>query len=103
MVQWVKNLTAAAQVTVEVWVSFPARCSGLKDLVQVTAAVWIRSLAQELPYATRVQPFKKEEDEFKFILNSHSSLCVIFNIFNNNPILQSQIAQQRVPKVVFLS
>ena len=33
MAQWVNNLTAAAQVTVEVWVQFPAWCSGLKDLV----------------------------------------------------------------------
>ena len=30
MVQWVKNLTAAAQVTVEAQVQSPARCSGLK-------------------------------------------------------------------------
>ena len=33
VVQWVKNLTVAAQVTVEVWVQFPAQCSELKDLV----------------------------------------------------------------------
>ena len=31
MVQWVKNLTPAAQVAVEVWVQSPARCRGLKD------------------------------------------------------------------------
>ena len=30
VVQWVKNLTAAAQVTAEVWVLSPAWCSGLR-------------------------------------------------------------------------
>ena len=30
--QWVKNLTAAAQVTAEVWVQSLAQCNGLKDL-----------------------------------------------------------------------
>ena len=29
--KWVKNLTAAAQVTAEAWVQFPAKLSGLKD------------------------------------------------------------------------
>ena len=33
MLQWVKNLTAVAWVTVEVWDGSPARCSGLKDPV----------------------------------------------------------------------
>ena len=32
MAQWVKNLTAVAQVTVEVWIRSPAQCSRLKDL-----------------------------------------------------------------------
>jgi len=32
MMQWVENLTAAAQVAVEVWVQSPAQPSGLKDL-----------------------------------------------------------------------
>ena len=31
MAQWVKNLTAAAQVTAEVWVCSLAQSSGLKD------------------------------------------------------------------------
>ena len=31
MAQWVKNLTAAAQVTAEAQVQFPAQCRGLKD------------------------------------------------------------------------
>jgi len=31
-VQWVKNLTEAAQVTEEVWIQSSAWCSGLKDL-----------------------------------------------------------------------
>ena len=33
MVQWVKNLTAAAQVTVEVQAQSSAKPSGLKDVV----------------------------------------------------------------------
>ena len=33
VVQWVKNLTAVDWVAVEVWVRFPARYSGLKDLM----------------------------------------------------------------------
>ena len=32
MVQWVKNLTAVAQVTTEAWVQSLAQHSGLKDL-----------------------------------------------------------------------
>ena len=32
MVQWVENPTAVAQVTVQVQVQSPARCSGLKGL-----------------------------------------------------------------------
>ena len=32
VVQWVKNLTVAAQVTAEVWVQSLTQCSGLKDL-----------------------------------------------------------------------
>ena len=31
VVQWVKNLTAAARATAEEWVQSPARHSGLKD------------------------------------------------------------------------
>ena len=50
VVQWVKNLTAEAQV------GSPAWCSGLKDLAllqlqQVSASAQIQSLAWELPYA----------------------------------------------------
>ena len=33
MMQWVKNLTAAAQVAVEMQIQFPVWCSGLKDTV----------------------------------------------------------------------
>ena len=49
MVQWVKNLTAAAWVAAEAWIL--ALCSGLKDPEEVTASVQIQSLAWELPYA----------------------------------------------------
>ena len=38
VVQWVKNLTAAAQITSEAGVLSPARCNGLKD-PRVTAAI----------------------------------------------------------------
>ena len=30
----------------------PSQCSGLKDPAQIIAAVWIQSLAWEIPYAT---------------------------------------------------
>ena len=51
MAQWVKNLTLAAQVTVEAWIQSPAQHSGLRDLVaaaaaDVAAAAQIQSLAQ---------------------------------------------------------
>ena len=45
MVQWVKNLTAVAQISTEVQVQSPAQHSGVKDLVLVTATAQIQSLA----------------------------------------------------------
>ena len=58
--QWVKNLTAAAQVTVRPRRTV-AQSSALKDLVlpqlrcrcrlQVAAVSWSQSLAWEIPYA----------------------------------------------------
>ena len=54
MEQWVKNLTAAAQVTAEAQAWSPAWLSGLKDPAQ------IESLAQELPCATGVAIRKKK-------------------------------------------
>ena len=57
MAQWAMDLTAAAQVTVEVRVQSLAQHSGLKDLslpqllhTWVAAVAWIQSLGQELPY-----------------------------------------------------
>ena len=51
MAQWVKNPTAAAQVTAEAqWV----KGSSIADVVWVTAAAGIQSLAQELPCAVGV-------------------------------------------------
>ena len=45
MVQWVKNLTAAAQVIAEAWVQSLAQCSGLKDLtllqLQRRSQLWL--------------------------------------------------------------
>ena len=66
MVQWVKHLTASAQVAVEV-PGLPARCSGLRFWCClscgvghiVCTTVWIQSLAWELPYATGVAIKKK--------------------------------------------
>ena len=57
--QWIKNLTAVAQVTVEAgsisasvqWVKGPGIATAV---VNVAGAAWIQSLAQELPYATSV-------------------------------------------------
>ena len=40
MAQWVKNLIAAVQVTVEVQVQFLAWCSGLKD--PMLLQLWLR-------------------------------------------------------------
>ena len=40
MVQWVKNLTAVAQVAVEAQVQSPAQCSGLKDPTVAAAMVY---------------------------------------------------------------
>ena len=56
MAQWDKTLTAAAQVSVEVWVGHPAQFSRLKDLelLQLQGSSQIQlgfnSLARELPY-----------------------------------------------------
>ena len=62
---WVKDLTAVAWVAVEAQVRSPAWYSGLKDPglpseAQVTAAAWIQSLAQELPYAVSAAIKKKK-------------------------------------------
>ena len=54
MAQWIKNPTAAAQVTAEVWVGSLAWHSGLKDTAWIPAVAWAQSLAQELPYAVGV-------------------------------------------------
>ena len=65
MVQWVKNLTAVAQVAEEAQVQSPAQCSGLKGLVWVAAAAQIQSLVRELPSAVsaaiKLNFFKKIE------------------------------------------
>ena len=49
MAQWVKNLTAAAQVAAEAHVQSLAWCGGLKD-----PALPQQSLAPKLPYALGV-------------------------------------------------
>ena len=57
--QWVMNLSAAAQVMAEVRVRFLAWHSGLKEPVQVTAEARIQSLAWERPHATGAAILKK--------------------------------------------
>ena len=61
--QWIKNLTAVAQVTAEAQVQSPAWHSEFKD----PAAAWIQSLAWELPYAMGGAEKKKWEREYKNI------------------------------------
>ena len=52
MAQWVKNLTAVAWVTAEVWIQSPAWPQWVKGFGIVAAVAGIQSLAQELPYVT---------------------------------------------------
>ena len=58
MPQWVKNLTAVAQVAAEAQVKSPAQCSGLKD---PASAAQIQSLAWDPPY-TMASAIKKKVD-----------------------------------------
>ena len=51
VVQWVKNLTAVAQVAVGVQVPSPVQRSGLEDLPIASVAAQIQSLAFKLPRA----------------------------------------------------
>ena len=59
VVQWVKNLTAAAQVTAEVRVRPLAQCNGLKELawqqLRLRFNPWPRNV-----HMPQVQPLKKE-------------------------------------------
>ena len=57
MVQWVKNLTAAASVAAEMRVQSPVRCNGLKN--PVLLQLWCRS--QEFPYAVGVVLQERKE------------------------------------------
>ena len=63
MVQWVKNLTAVAWVSVEAQVRFSEGCSRLKDLA--LQQLWIQSLARELSHATGVAKKKKKKKKNK--------------------------------------
>ena len=67
MAQWVKNLTATAQVAAEVQVCFLAWHSWLKDSL-ITAVAQIQILAQELLYALGAA-IKKNST---FIYDKHS-------------------------------
>ena len=68
MLQWVKNLPAAAWVTVEAWVPSPAWSSGLK----FSAVAQIQSLAWELPYAAGVAVKKCYFESFRPSKNDKS-------------------------------
>ena len=61
--QWVKNLTAAAQVTVEVRVQSPAQHSELKDLVLLQQwcrmQLWLRFIPRKF-YMPQVLPYKEK-------------------------------------------
>ena len=61
VVQWVKNPTAAAGVTVEAPGSIPCLVQWVKGSVVVVAVARIPSLAWELPYAmgVAIQFFEK--------------------------------------------
>ena len=58
MVYWIKNLTAAAQVTAEAWVQAPAQHSRLRVLAlpqlchRLQLQLGLQSLTWALPYAT---------------------------------------------------
>ena len=70
MVQWVKNPTAAALVTVEAWIQSLAELQGssvAEGMAQVAAVAWIHSLAQELPYAAGTAIKKKKRKEKKLL------------------------------------
>lgn len=58
---WVKNLTTVAKVTVEVWVRYATRCSGLKDLVRPQLQLEFDALAWEFPYAVRAAIAKEKK------------------------------------------
>ena len=68
VVQWVKNLTAAAWVPGEVQVQFPipvqwANGSSIATAAaQVTAVAWIQFLARELPYAMGLAVLKNGQN-----------------------------------------
>ena len=70
MAQWVKNLTAATWVAVEVWVQSLAQCNGLKD-----PALWFGFNPRPRNFHVLwVQPFKKKKKK-----------CQIFHLL---PVLQ---------------
>ena len=60
MAQWVKNPTAAGQVTEEVWVQSPAHLSGLKD--PLLPQLWLRFNPWPGNFHMHQEwPFKKEK------------------------------------------
>ena len=61
MAQWVKNPTAVAQVSAEVWVLSPVRHSGLKGPSVAAAAAQIPPLAWQLPCVTGTAIKKKKK------------------------------------------
>ena len=68
MVQWLKNVTAAAWVTAEVWVQSPAWHSGLKDfaLLQLQCRMRLQLRFSPWPWnfhVLRVWPNKKQQQQ----------------------------------------
>ena len=59
--QWVKNLTATAQVAAEAWVQFPAQCGRLKDTVLPQLQLGLSPWPWELLYAVSVAKNKTKK------------------------------------------
>ena len=64
MAQWVKNLTAVAQVPVEVRVQSTAQCSGLNDLAQLHLQLGFNPWPGNF-HMPQVWPLKKKKENKK--------------------------------------
>lgn len=81
MVQGVKNLTAAAQVTGEAQVRSSARCRGLNDLV--LPQLWLQLGCDPWPqsfHIPRVQPLKEKKKKSYPVLSFPNSYDFDFNL-----------------------
>ena len=85
VVQWVKNLTAAAWVDAETWVqSLPCPLQWVKGSGVAPAVAQIQSLAQEFPYAVGmvIKTKRNSEMPLSFVFASYSSslLMILYNL-----------------------